>query len=469
MKEDLAEAGAQHVRDVADSNRALIEKALRMRCLAYLTHVKSQLLMQTIFDIGESKKEVMSLARRLSSTVAELEQQQGIISQKNIELELKNQELEEIRAQLAEADRRKDNFLASLGHELRNALAPTQNMLQIYRIQGYLPVSQVQKVMGIVERQRSHLTRLADDLSDVARITQGKLEIRKQTVDLAGVISDAIGIAKPLIELRKHQLLLFLGEDSLKVDADPVRLVQVVANLLLNAAKYTEPRGQIILKVERAPDELVLSVSDTGVGIPSDLLPHVFETFLRGRGQLEHSVGGIGIGLALARSLVEMHGGSIQASSPGPGQGSQFTVRLPILAERRGETVSAQKDGLKFVRRRILVVENDPDNAESFAFLLQAMGHEVNVVTDGVTALRVVEQTEPQVVFLDIGLPGMDGYEVARHLRERYRRKVVLIALTGFTEGGGPLSPSEPSFDHYLLKPVELSVLEKILSSCMPR
>lgn len=365
--------------------------------------------------------------------------------------------------QLAEADRRKDEFLAMLGHELRNPLAPLKNAAQLLLLKGTADAE-----VQIIDRQVGQMARLVDDLLDVARISRGKIRIQKEAVELAEVVERAVEISRPLIETRRHELTEVLPREPVYLEADPVRLAQVLANLLNNAAKYTQPGGHIELTAERQGEEVVLRVRDNGVGIAPGMLPRVFDLFAQADRTLDRSQGGLGIGLTLVKSLVELHGGRVEAFSEGLGKGSEFVVRLPVLATPPSPTpVASVKQGRAGCR--VLVVDDNVDSAETLAMLLRVKGHEVRTANDGPTALEKARAYQPDVVFLDIGLPGMDGYEVARRLREQAGRKpVFLAALTGYGRDEDRRLGEEAGFDHYLVKPVEAEDLESLLVRQQP-
>jgi PAS domain S-box-containing protein len=375
--------------------------------------------------------------------------------------------------ELAEADRRKDEFLAMLAHELRNPLAPIRNALHLLKFAGGDGV-QLQQVRDLMERQVQHLVRLVDDLLDVSRIMRGKIELRKESLELATVVSRAVETVQPVIDAQGHRLEVALPPGPVRLHGDLVRLAQVLGNLLNNAAKYTERGGRIRLDAACEGGEVVVRVQDTGLGIPPGLLPHVFEPFVQGDGSMERSQGGLGIGLTLVRRLAELHGGSATAASAGPGRGSEFTVRLPI--EDRGSRIEDRKtpplDSRSSILdprppgRRILVVDDNVDAAESLALLLRGTGHEVRTAYNGPAALEAAQASPPEVVLLDLGLPGMTGYEVAARLRQdRYTRGVLLIALTGWGQEEDRRRTREAGFDHHLVKPVEPEVLQSLLAS----
>jgi CheY-like chemotaxis protein len=325
----------------------------------------------------------------------------------------------------------------------------------------------------MMERQVLHMTRMVDDLLDVSRITRGKIELRKEIVDLAAVVACTVEATRPLIEDRGQVLTVDLPPEPLRLEADPTRLEQVVANLFNNAAKYTPNGGHIWLAASQEGSELVLRVRDTGVGIAGDILPRIFEAFVQSDRVLHHSQGGLGIGLTLVRSLVEMHGGSVTAHSEGPGRGSEFVVRLPTLSPQQripgaravGE---ASEPAGTASRRRILVVDDNVDAAESLAILLRMEGHDVWVAHDGLAALAAVEADPPELVFLDIGMPVLNGYEVAQRLRQRHDLgNLVLVAMTGWGQEEDRRRSQEAGFDHHLVKPAEPDALRQLLAQEM--
>jgi signal transduction histidine kinase len=370
---------------------------------------------------------------------------------------------------LKEADHRKDEFLAMLAHELRNPLAPIRNAMEIFRLKGALADPELQWAREVVERQVQQLTRLVDDLLDISRISRGKINLLIEPTDLAAVVARAVEISRPLIDARKHDLKSSLPGQAVWVAGDPARLVQVVSNLLNNAAKYTEEGGHIELSVEASCDQAVLRVRDTGVGIAAAMLPHVFDLFTQVQGSVSRSEGGLGIGLTLVRSLVEMHGGSVLSTSGGLGHGSEFIVRLPLLQETPAAAgaVGEQPEWTrKGPARRILVVDDNQDNAEMMALLLRLNGHEVRTAYDGPAALDSARGQPPDVVLCDIGLPGMSGLEVARLLRQDPGLKdVLLLALTGYGQDEDRLRSQEAGFNAHLVKPVDLDALQALLSS----
>ena len=371
---------------------------------------------------------------------------------------------------LREADRRKDEFLATLAHELRNPLAPIRNSLHILRLAGGEGRT-AERVSEMMERQVNHMVRLVDDLMEVSRITSGKIELRKEQMELGDVVRSAIETSRPLIDAAHHQLALSLPTEPLTLEGDPVRLAQVLSNLLNNAAKYTAEWGQIRLAARRERSSVVVSVRDNGMGIPAEMLSKVFDLFTQVDRINSRTQGGLGIGLTLVRSLVEMHGGSVEARSGGPGQGSEFLVRLPLAMRRRNPFEQGQReDGTAATAsRRILVVDDNRDCADSLGMLLKFLGADVCIANDGPAALEALETYQPSVVFLDIGMPGMDGYEVARRARQLCEnRDITLIALTGWGQEEDLRRSKEAGIDHHLVKPLSLGALQGLLAS-LPR
>jgi PAS domain S-box-containing protein len=373
--------------------------------------------------------------------------------------------------ELAEADRRKNEFLAMLAHELRNPLAPIRNALCLVQLQG--PERAAAEPWQIIERQVEALVRLVDDLLDVSRINGGKIKINKVPVTVAAIVARAVESSQPLIDSRRHRLTVAVTAESMRVDADVIRMAQVVSNLLTNAAKYTPEDGTINLTADRDGAEAVIRVRDTGMGIPPELMPRIFDLFTQAERTLDRSEGGLGIGLTLVRRLTEMHGGSVSASSGGPGQGSEFVVRLPLVPVPESVSVPATGQSGDQPRpvsparpKRILVVDDNRDSADSLAMLLRLAGHEVRTVHDGRRVPAVVEDERPDLVLLDIGLPGLDGYSVARQLRSKAEfASTMLVALTGYGTEEDRRQSQAAGFDHHLVKPVAFDALERLLNS----
>jgi PAS domain S-box-containing protein len=383
-------------------------------------------------------------------------------------LRVGEQRLREAVEALKEADRRKDEFLAVLAHELRNPLAPLRNGLQIMRLASGDPHA-VAKARDIMERQLSHMVRLVDDLLDVSRINRNKMELRRSRVLLADVISSAVETARPVLEEAGHQLVVTLSPEPVHLDADLTRLAQVFANLLNNSAKYTQRGGHIGLTVTREGDQVAVAVRDDGIGIPASNLPNIFDLFSQVDRSIERSAGGLGIGLALVKGLVEMHGGTVEAVSAGSGQGSTFIVRLPVLKDRKAPSPETPAEGLPDSsgrERRILVVDDNRDSAASMAIMLQMLGNEVHIAHDGLEAVELAEKFRPQVVLMDIGMPRLNGYEATRRIREQpWGGDMAIVALTGWGQTMDRARSKENGCDGHLVKPIELADLEKLLAT----
>jgi PAS domain S-box-containing protein len=373
---------------------------------------------------------------------------------------------------LREADRRKDEFLAMLAHELRNPLAPMTNAVEILRLQPNNAAAE--RARQVVERQLNHLGRLVDDLLDVSRINTGKITLKPERLDLVEAVERAVEGVRGFIRECGHTLEVSLPPGSLIAELDPVRLDQVIANLLKNAAKYTERGGHIRVALERDGDSARIRVSDTGIGIAANLLPHVFELFTQGERGLDRAQGGLGLGLTLVRNLVRLHGGTVEAHSDGPGQGSVFEVRFPVFEYRKGTSESlAAASVAEVIRnsqidnrtsRRVLVVDDNRDSAETLAELARLWGFEIDTAFDGHSALQRASEWEPSCVVLDLGMPGLSGYEVARRLRrDRRFAGATLVALTGYGQAEDRERSRAAGFDHHLVKPVDAAELEALL------
>ncbi len=366
---------------------------------------------------------------------------------------------------LKEMDRRKDEFLAMLGHELRNPLAPIRNALQILKLAGHDPGA-VARTREMMDRQVQQLARLVDDLLDVSRITRGVVELRRAVVDVRDVVARAVETARPLIDAKRHRLNVAQPSGPVFVEGDPVRLAQVVGNLLNNAAKYTPEGGDIAVAFGVEGEQAVVRVRDNGAGIPANMLPRVFDLFTQVEQTIDRAQGGLGIGLTLVRSLVEMQGGSVEAHSGGPGRGSEFVIRLPAWAGAEPGPPPADQHGVATHGPgcRVLVVDDNVDAAESLAMLLRLSGYDVRTANDGSAALEAARAFHPEAVVLDVGLPGMDGYEVARRLRrEPGAEGLLLIALTGYGQEEDQRRSARAGFDHHLVKPADPIALDKLL------
>lgn len=371
---------------------------------------------------------------------------------------------------LREQDRRKDEFLATLAHELRNPLAPIRTGLQVLKLARSEEAAE--KARAMIDRQIDHMVRLVDDLLDVSRLSRGKVDLKRERVDARAVLDAAIEVSRPLVDAGRHSLSVSLPDEPLLLDADPTRMAQVVSNLLNNAAKYTRAGGHIELSAERAGDQAVIRVRDDGAGIPADMLSHVFDLFTQVGRSIDRAQGGLGIGLSLVKKLVEMHGGTVTAESPGLGRGSTFTVHVPLAAaEERPDPGALEPEGEAVAhgsRHRVLVVDDNVDAAESLSLLLEIGGHETAVAHSGPEALDVARRFQPEVVFLDIGLPGMSGYEVAERLREETpSRRAVLVALTGWGSEEDKRRAMAAGFHFHVIKPVSAATVESILAEAL--
>jgi PAS domain S-box-containing protein len=376
-------------------------------------------------------------------------------------------ELQSLAADLTAADRRKTEFLATLAHELRNPLAPLRSGLQVLRLRGGDGADSA-RVLGVMERQLGHMVELVDDLLDVARITRGQVELKQTPIDLKHVLEAAVEAAMPAIEQHRHRLRTEIEPAPLPLVADATRLTQVVSNLLNNAAKYTPRGGAVTLSARREGQHAVIAVADNGVGIAPESIEEVFGLFNQVGREQDRSQGGLGIGLSLVRSLVELHGGSVAASSAGAGQGSKFTVRLPLAAAVEDMRAAAPADSPPLARMhaaRVLVVDDNRDAADTLSALLELLGHAAQVANDGGAALEAMQDFRPQVVFLDIGMPGMNGYQVAEAIRnDRRFDQPLLVALTGWGGEDDRARTRAAGFDLHLTKPVDLDRIEQMLA-----
>lgn len=367
--------------------------------------------------------------------------------------------------ELAEANRHKDEFLATLAHELRNPLAPIRNAVQFLGMEG-LTDRDVKTGRDVISRQVNVMVRLIDDLLDVSRISRNKLDIRKQRIFLADVLESAVEASRPLILDGHHELTVSLPDASLELEADAVRLGQVFSNVLNNAAKYTKPGGHIWLTASREGSDAIIKVRDDGIGISHEMLPRIFEIFTQVDNSLERSQGGLGIGLTLVRRLIDLHDGTIEAHSAGLGQGSEFIIRLPILQVPLEQLPGT--DELKRARlsgSRILVVDDNKDSADTLGMLLRLMGNEIRTAYDGLEAIQMAESFRPDLVLLDIGLPKINGYDVARHIRQQpWGHEMILVALTGWGQDEDKRSSRDAGFNFHLVKPLEIAALERLLA-----
>jgi PAS domain S-box-containing protein len=369
--------------------------------------------------------------------------------------------------ELIDADRRKDRFLATLAHELRNPLAPISNALELWPALEKNP-AEMEKLREMMERQVQQMIRLIDDLLDMSRITRGKIELRKQPVEIATIINGALEAIGPFIQRCDHKLHIDMPPQPLFVDGDVARLLQVLANILHNAAKYSGRNGTIWVEATQQNSEVVVSVRDNGAGIPAEMLEHIFEMFTQVDQTLDRAHGGLGIGLTLAKNLVDLHGGSISAYSAGPGKGSEFTIRLPAIigpSEKLPTSDDGQKTAASAGSHRVLVVDDVQASAKTLALMLKAIGQEVELRTDGPAALEAAVAYRPDAIFLDIGMPDMDGYEVARRIRQIPELAgVVLVALTGYGQDEDRRRALEAGFNYHVVKPTSLDTLEQLLA-----
>jgi signal transduction histidine kinase len=365
---------------------------------------------------------------------------------------------------LQEADRRKNDFLATLAHELRNPMAPIRNAVELLRLKGGLQPDQ-NRAADVIDRQARALTRLVDDLLDISRITQNRLELRREPADLSSIVEAAVEASRHLIDGGRHELVVDVPPEPITLLADVTRIAQVISNLLNNAARYSDDRGRVRVNVKRDGAEAVVTVADSGIGIPFEMIGHVFEMFVQVDRQHERGRGGLGVGLALSKQIVEMHSGRITAHSDGPGRGSVFEVRLPVAVDAVASATPTTSDGHPTSRLRLLVVDDNRDAVDSLSVLLQLMGNDVRMAYDGVEAVHAAESFRPDVVLLDVGLPLRNGYEAARLIRsETWGGDMVIIALTGWGQEQDRRRSREAGFDHHLVKPVDPRLLMKLLA-----
>ena len=383
----------------------------------------------------------------------------------------KTRELEQLNSTLREANRHKDEFLAMLAHELRNPLAPIHNAVQLMR-NPQLPPEQLVWTREVIERQVRHLTKLVDDLLDVSRITRGKINVVRESIELATVVERAVETVQPMLVLQRHELVVKVEPEPLLLDGDLTRLTQIVGNILSNAIKYTDDGGRIELTAGSIGDHVEIRVRDNGIGIEPEVLPLVFDLFAQASQLNGRSQTGLGIGLALAKRLAEMHGGDVQASSDGPGKGSEFVVRLPrkkndgAASAVHADVEQAPEATMSMAARRILLADDNRDALETLARLLQLGGHEIHKAVDGVQALEAATRVRPDLVLLDIGMPGMDGYEVARRIRSQpWGRAAKLVALSGWGQESDRKRSREAGFDTHCIKPLDPQRLSMLLAS----
>ncbi len=434
-----------------------------------ITEVARQVIERRDFALRARRTtgdEIGVLVDAFNTMLAEVGQRADALEASNRALQQETDERRHAESALRVADQHKDEFLATLAHELRNPLAPMVNAMRLVELPNADPTV-TKSAHGIITRQLSQMVRLVDDLLDVSRITSGKLAVRKQPVELASIVQSAVDTARPLLDERDQTLTLELPSHPVFLQADAVRLSQVFSNLLNNAAKYSEPGGNITLSAAVSASTVLVRIDDHGIGISADILPRIFEMFAQGDSSPEHAQSGLGVGLALAKRLIELHGGSIAAESRGRGEGSSFTVSLPVMAALTSErSIDAAPQAVQQRRHRILLVDDNVDFATSLALLLQNLGHEVRIAHDAPQALETARELKPEFAFLDLGLPQISGHELARALRAQPEcASTVLIALSGWGQAGDRQRSQEAGFAMHLVKPVELQSVQAVLTS----
>ena len=469
-----AGTGAEALRIIHESAPALVLLDVKLPdmngrsiCAELKSHADtaSIVVLQTSASHIESRHRVASLDAGADGYLVEPMEPEELVANVKALLRVRQAERERQAAldALREADKRKDEFLAMLAHELRNPLAPIRNAVEILKVED---AGLRERARTLIGRQVTHLARLVDDLLEVSRITQGKVVLQRKVVLLREVVDAAVDIAVPYLEAQRHQLEAVVDPEDVWLEVDPVRLAQVVGNLLHNAAKFTPPAGRIRIAAGVRPQGVEIVVEDNGMGMTAEVLPRVFDLFTQGNQTLDRTQGGLGIGLSLVRGLVEMHGGTVTAESAGAGRGSRFRVVLPLATLTSRRPREARREGGKpqATARRILVVEDNVDAAEAMQLVLEDMGHSVTVVNDGADALRVALELKPEIILLDIGLPGMDGYQLAQRLRDTPEtRGAQLVAVTGYGQLKDRARSLEAGFDMHLVKPVDPAQLREVL------
>jgi PAS domain S-box-containing protein len=453
-------------KDDRDRLRAVLaERSGRLEVEFYVTGAEPvPTLVSTIAESSGAAE-----TRLIITDLSERKRYEAGIVQLNARLEQRIQErtaeLEAANALLKDADRRKDEFLAVLSHELRNPLAPIRTASHLLD-SPHLPPSDLLWARTVIQRQVRHMSALLDDLLDIARITRGRMDLKIRRVSLKSVVDAAVEAARPLIDRNNHALVVTLADTDQTLDADPLRLAQILSNLLTNAAKYTDSGGRIELSSQVADGRLSLTVKDNGIGLSPAALSEIFTMFAQVDGSAGRSDGGLGIGLALVKGLVALHGGTVRAHSEGKGRGSEFIVELPVAATRTDAVAPAVNDAMPAVgSRRVLVADDNRDAADTLGLLLELYGHEVRIAHSGNAALAVAHSFRPNVALLDIAMPDLSGYDVARNLRlDTSSPRIVLIALTGYGQDGDKERAHEAGFDHHLTKPVDPSKLEALIS-----
>ena len=460
----VAEGRALWTRDILDEPSVVLTAEFR-RGLAGAGHhavlaVPLQVKGEVIGAISTAHREIRSFSQAeidLLQTFAD----QAALAMRNVQLFAREQTA---RAEAEAANRAKDQFLALLAHELRNPLAPIVTAAALLRRPG-VPAAAVEQSASIVERQARNLARLLDDLLDVSRITRGRIELRRQPVAIEEAVTNALEATRPLVDERRQVVSLALPAAPLYVQADPARLEQIIVNVLNNASKYTPPDGRIRVVVSREGDEAVLRICDTGIGIAADMLPRIFELFVQGDQSLAHTSGGLGIGLTLVHRLVTLHRGRVEAHSEGLGRGSQFTIALPVSQTSPTHRPSGEAPVGRGPTAAVLLIEDNGDARQSLRTLLEHEGHRVDEAADGASGLAHAEASEPDIVLIDIGLPNLDGYEVARRIRARRGTRPILVAITGYGQADDRRRALEAGFDAHLTKPVVPDHLVEILAT----
>ncbi|WP_254508254.1 hybrid sensor histidine kinase/response regulator [Anatilimnocola floriformis] len=435
--------------------------------------VPNVLAMRSPEELEREIKARQQAEQALQQANAELErrvaQRTTDLAQQDEQLRVTVAALQQSEQALKETDRKKDEFLATLAHELRNPLAPIRNSLEVMKRADNNP-EVIAQSRGTMERQMSQMVRLVDDLLDVSRISRNRLALRRESVSVADIVNNAVEACQPQIDSARHELKIDLPAQPIHVHADSARLVQVLGNLLTNACKYTEPGGRIAISVRRGDGDVLIRVRDNGIGIPPELMPRAFEMFSQLDRTLDRAQGGLGIGLTLVKRLVEMHEGTVTAHSEGTNQGTEFTVRLPALAAGPQprppvDTELTTKKG----RRKILVVDDNRDSAITLAMLLKITGNELQTAHDGQEAVTKAEQFQPEIILLDIGMPIMDGYQACRAIRTQpWGQRIKIVALTGWGQESDRRQTREAGFDAHLVKPVEHALLVKTIDDLLP-